>query len=293
LVDYFPEDSNVGWTSKKRFEGPCLCIFCKNHAESIDHLFISCVFTKKLWVLLKNSLKLKRIWSGQDITDAYYNWITDKTVPSEVAALTCWFLWIERNRGIFENKRPSVFSVMHKVMGLFRHKSNIVPNLVKECFILHEEGTTIAFFDGAARSDRSSCGAGGVIKISEILIYRWFFNCGGGTNSKAELLGIWASLFLANFLGIQRMQAFGDSKVIIEWLNEKGKLDIVAIEGWKKRTKILCKKFQALTFHHIFREFNKEADTLSKEALLSPAGRLTFYQWEPGGGGETKHLDIF
>jgi len=100
-------------------------------------------------------------------------------------------------------------------------------------------------------------------------------------------------LFLANLLGIQWMQTFGDSKVIIEWLNEKGKLDIVAIEGCKKCTNLLCKKFHALTFHHIFREFNKEADMLSNEALLSPAGRLTFYQWEPGGGGETKHLDIF
>jgi len=108
-----------------------------------------------------------------------------------VAALTYWLLWIERNRGIFENKRPSFFLVMHKVMGLFRPKSNIFPFLVvKECFILHEEGTAITFFDGAARSDRSSCGAGGVIKTTEVLIYRCFFNCGEGTNSKVELLGI-------------------------------------------------------------------------------------------------------
>ena len=151
----------------------------------------------------------------QDIADAFYQWIADKSVSFEIAVLTCWCLWIERNRGIFENKRPSVFLVMHKVMGLFRHKSNIVPNLaVKECFILHE-GTTIAFFDGAIRSDRTSCGAGGVIKISEILIYRWFFNCGGGTNSKAELLGIWASLFLTNFLGIQRCKLLAIQKSLL------------------------------------------------------------------------------
>jgi hypothetical protein len=55
---------------KRGFKGPCLCIFCKNHAESIDHIFISCVFTKNLWFLLKDFLKLKRIWSGQNITDS-------------------------------------------------------------------------------------------------------------------------------------------------------------------------------------------------------------------------------
>jgi hypothetical protein len=36
----------------------------------------------------------------------------------------------------------------------------------------------------------------------------WFFNCGGGTNSKVELLGIWPSLSLAIFLGIHTLQAF-------------------------------------------------------------------------------------
>jgi hypothetical protein len=78
-----------------------------------------------------------------------------------------------------------------------------------ECFIQHEEGTTTtAFFDGVASSDRFSCGAGGVIKITENFVYMWFFNCGGGTNSKVELLGIWASLSLAIFLGIHRLQAF-------------------------------------------------------------------------------------
>jgi ribonuclease HI len=98
-------------------------------------------------------------------------------------------------------------------------------------------------------------------------------------------MGIWATLTLANHLAIHRLQAFGDSKVIIEWLNDRGKLDICSIEGWKKRTKDLYKNFQVLSFHHIYRDFNKEADKLSKEALLAPEGRITYYQWEPGGAG--------
>jgi hypothetical protein len=159
--------------------------------------------------LLKYHLKLKRIWSGDDIVVAFNQWINDKSVLPEIAALTCWCLWIERNKGIFENKKPVVHSVLHKIMGLLRTKNNLVPKCaVKECFIQHEEGSTIAFFDGAARSDRSSCGAGGVIKTTDNIVYRWFFNCGGGTNSKAELLGIWASLTLANYLDIHRLQAF-------------------------------------------------------------------------------------
>jgi hypothetical protein len=77
-----------------------------------------------------------------------------------------------------------------------------------EYFIQHEEGTTTAFFDGVASCDRFSCGVRGVIKTTENLVYMWFFNCGGGTNSKVELLGIWPSLSLAIFLGIHTLQAF-------------------------------------------------------------------------------------
>ena len=134
---------------------------------------------------------------------------------------------------------------------------------------------------------------GGVIKSIDKLVYRWHLNCGGGTNSKAELMGIWATLTLANHLVIHRLQAFGDSKVIIEWLNDRGKLDICTIEGWKNRIKVLSKKFQALSFDHIYKDFNIEAGKLSKEALLAPEGRLTYYQWEPKGVGRLKFLDIY
>jgi ribonuclease HI len=179
-------------------------------------------------------------------------------------------------------------------LGLYRLHTPSLPQLsTNEYFIQYEEGSSIAFFDGATRSDRSSCGVGGVIKTVDKLVYRWHINCGRGTNSKDEFMGIWATFTLANHLALPRMQAFGDSRVIIEWLNDRGKLDIYSIEGWKKRTKDLIKKFQVLSFHHIYRVFNKEVDKLSKEALLALEGKITYYQWEPGGARQMKHLDIY
>jgi ribonuclease HI len=44
---------------------------------------------------------------------------------------------------------------------------------------------------------------------------------GKGTNTKAELMGAWASLFIAKHLDILDIQLLGDSKVIIEWLKKK------------------------------------------------------------------------
>jgi hypothetical protein len=99
---------------------------------------------------------------------------------------------------------------------------------------------------------------------------------------KPELLGAWATLTLAKYLNIQNMQMMGDSKVIIEWLKHNGNLQSTAIEGWKRRTLELTTSFSGIHYHHIYREFNKEVDLLSKQALLEPKGRLSYFIWEGG-----------
>jgi ribonuclease HI len=90
--------------------------------------------------------------------------------------------------------------------------------------ILRITGYDLALFDGASIEGGSLCGAGGVIKCNNDQVYRWIFNGGPDTNTKAELLGAWASLIITKSLNIQYIQVLGDSKVIIDWLNCQGKL---------------------------------------------------------------------
>jgi hypothetical protein len=97
----------------------------------------------------------------------------------------------------------------------------------------------VAFFDGAAQGDGRCCGAGGIIKFSASLTYKWYMNCGQGTNTKAELMGAWATLHIAKYLDIEKLQVYGDSLVIINWLSNKGNLRVCALEGWKRRITIL------------------------------------------------------
>jgi len=106
-------------------------------------------------------------------------------------------------------------------------------------------------------------------------------------------LDIWATLTLASHISLQKLQAFGDSRVIIDWLNDRGQLKVCSIEGWKTCIKSLSKNFQVISFHHIYRDFNKEEDKLSKVSLLVPKGKITYYWWDPGGVGPMNHLDIF
>jgi ribonuclease HI len=67
--------------------------------------------------------------------------------------------------------------------------------------------------------------------------YLWTFNCGKGSNTRAELMGAWASLTLAHRLSISDMILLGDSKIVIDWLKKKANLQAVALESWKERIK--------------------------------------------------------
>jgi ribonuclease HI len=151
----------------------------------------------------------------------------------------------------------------------------------------------LACFDGATLSNGECCGAGGIIKTHASKVIKWYINCGAGTNTKAELMGLWATLTLATLWSIEKIQVLGDSKVIIDWINQKGQLHAVNIEGWKLKTKELAITFQDISFQHIYREHNKEADILSKRALKEPEGRLSFFHWDNGTESPHTYLNIF
>jgi ribonuclease HI len=216
-----------------------------------------------------------------------------KTVPTSIATHVIWFTWLERNKAIFEDTSPSLHSVIYKTLArLTNSSSHVKSRLPRTIMINHSLNTTLAWFDGAASKDVFRSGAGGVIKIWETTVYKWTFFCGKGTNTRAELLGAWVTLMLAEFLEIPCIHIMGDSKVVIDWLSDKGGLMVSSIEGWKKRIKLLIQNFLSIEFQHIYRDFNTDADNLSKQALIEPEGLVTYYQWTNGDEGPRRQIKI-
>jgi ribonuclease HI len=153
--------------------------------------------------------------------------------------------------------------------------------------------TPTGWFDGDAQQSGAMSSAGGVIKINTNSSIRWTLCCSPGTNTKAELLGAWATLHLASRHNVENLHLVGDSKVIIDWLKNQGKLHPITLLAWKDRVKSLFQHFKKLTFSHSSREFNKEADLLSKSALKKRAGVLSFNHWLDGHEGPTLAIKIF
>jgi hypothetical protein len=166
--------------------------------------------------------KFETVVDGSSLSECMDDWSRKKELSKKLPLLICWNVWLERNRLIFEGKTPSSRAAVHRAIGAFRNKS-IVTNqqILRVNTINRIVGFAVAFFDGASVAGGSSCGAGGVVKTRDASEFRWYFNGGEGTNTKAELLGTWASLFIAKHLDIQDIQLLGDSKAIIDWLKKK------------------------------------------------------------------------
>ena len=233
-------------------------------------------------------------WRGPTFTTCLSDWITQKSNPPSLAVHISWQIWKERNRVIFDGHSPSIQAVAHRVWAsLHWHPSSIKTFTPKSCVIHLTEGYSLACFDGAAASNGLCCGAGGFFKSHRKRITNWFMNCGEGSNTKAELLGLWTALALASQWSLDYLLVLGDSRIIIDWINNKSLLHSVQIEGWKDKTKFLTKLFKNIKFHHFSRIFNKEADALSKKALCGVVGRLSIYHCEDGLESPTTNINLF
>jgi ribonuclease HI len=262
--------------------------------EDIHHLLIHCDFTTYIWNRLLQHYSLSLAWKGDTISDCFSSWLSDKSAPHPLAAHVCWQTWKERNQVIFEGRPPSYQAVLHRILSSFHWQPTSVKAIqIKACEYSLAEGSTLVCFDGAAQSNGLCCGAGGTFKSHPSRITKWFLNCGAGSNTKAELMGLWASLTLASCWSLNHLLVLGDSRVIIDWINHKCNLHSVHIEGWKQKTMELSNIFTDVNFHHIPRSHNTEADALSKRALSEVVGRLSVYHCDKGKESPITFYNIF
>jgi len=98
---------------------------------------------------------------------------------------------------------------------------------------------------------------------------------------------------LASGLNIEFLQILGDSRIIIEWLKNKGKLQSISLMAWKEKSRLLQPTFRKLSFNHIYHEHNKEVDHLSKVALQKNVGIISYNHWVEGHEGPTHTLKIY
>ena len=94
-------------------------------------------------------------------------------------------------------------------------------------------------------------------------------------------------------MGIPLTQIYGDSLVIINWVRGLTALSPTDLVHWCRETKKLFNSFQALSVTHIYREHNRLADRLSKDALTFPQGKGSFMEFIENQLVSQEHFQLY
>jgi ribonuclease HI len=122
--------------------------------------------------------------------------------------------------------------------------------------------------DGGARGNPGPAGIGVVIKNDHGLIVGRFKDyIGEATNNVAEYKALIRGLVEANQMEATHLQINMDSELVVKQMQGKYKIKEPTLQILAKEVVALIGSFEAVTFTHVRRELNKEADRLVNEAI--------------------------
>ena len=61
---------------KKGWHGPNRCCLCNGEAESVDHLFVGCLFVKEIILGLNSLFDVNLLWTAPTLMENLTNWVT-------------------------------------------------------------------------------------------------------------------------------------------------------------------------------------------------------------------------
>ena len=246
-------------------QGPSLCLLCQNGEDTSQHLFMDCKFSRSVYSAVGEGYGLP---STSNISVSYFleQWFINTPVNSVYRYLPLfyfWCIWKQRNRCIFYNNLATVFVLRKQINDLLLMYH--VPNKKKKSRVIGlgpKIDYPCGFFDGAATGNTG--GERFVILMSPSYFISYSLGCGRSTNTRLELLALWALILIAIHLGIPLLYVFGDSQVIISWVNISTSLNAPLLSHWCDDILSLLHHVPSVTINHIYREHNQQADSLSK-----------------------------
>ena len=108
------------------------------------------------------------------------------------------------------------------------------------------------FFDGA--SQKLTCGGGECLYLNQNHYSQISLGLGARTNNYAELMTLKLLLCFAIERNCIKLQVFGDSMVIINWLNKTRKCIITTLDALYEEITRSLSFFESILFKHVYRE---------------------------------------
>ena len=106
------------------------------------------------------------------------------------------------------------------------------------------------------------------------------------------MVALWGLLWCASHQDIEKIWIFGDSKVLIDHMNEKAWINTTLLGQWMERINCLKNQFISVTFFHVYREMNVVVDHLSKKGLECRSGVMQYHLFRVDGSGATGTVNL-
>jgi ribonuclease HI len=119
-----------------------------------------------------------------------------------------------------------------------------------------------AFFDGSATPNPGTMKIGGYFK-GESSMYKYSTQLGYGTNNEAEYNSLLYLVDLLNEKGIQKVNIYGDSQLVVNQVNGVWKARDDRMKKFKGKIIKELSKIPQWTLSHVPRDKNKLADSLT------------------------------
>jgi ribonuclease HI len=150
------------------------------------------------------------------------------------------------------------------------------------------------YIDGGARGNPGPAGYG--VRIEEAdgtLIEELFGGLGIATNNVAEYNGLLAALKWAVDHGHQDVQVRADSELLVKQMRGEYKVKHPGLQSLAARARLLVGQLDDVTFQHVRREQNKEADRLSNLGMDEAEAALKAEKMRAAENGARPQRTLF
>jgi len=142
-------------------------------------------------------------------------------------------------------------------------------------FLPHESSSQrvmALYFDGAARNNPGPAGAGIVFKCDNVIRAQYCFYLGEKTNNQAEYLAVILGLLIAQDYKAEyeKLEIYGDSELLIKQMSGHYRVKNPILQQLSRVVYLLSKDF-SVSFFHVSRTYNKDADLLANQAIDTKA----------------------
>ena len=128
-------------------------------------------------------------------------------------------------------------------------------------------GSATANIDGGSRGNPGPAGYGVRIQQDDGTVVELKESLGIATNNVAEYNGLLAALRWAAGRGLRTLHVLSDSELLVKQMKGIYRVKSPGLQALHDEARSLTRRIGRVTFEHVRRELNKDADRLANEAM--------------------------